>query len=932
MYRTGKVFFLLGVLIIFHLSILTALDRDVDLLSFSVSLTEELSVEIEWITGSETDLLGFNIQRGLNDNIAEALVLNPVIIPATNTASQQIYTHTDENVIPELTYYYWLEVQDLDLNSEFFGPVVITIAITEFAGGSGTTADPWQIETPQHLSNIRNYLGSEHSDKYFVQIADIDLGIPPWNSGEGWDPIGWFISEGNNNPFRGHYNGDGYIINGLFINRSENDMQGLFGYTYEATISNLGLTGLEVSGRSFVGGLVGLCGYSTINRSFTSGIINSDEMNSGGLVGFNWGDTSLISNCYSMVDITAWSTTGGLVGTNSGQILYSYSTGLVDGNEITGGLVGSGQSMSVINSYWNQETSGQMTSAGGRGCSTEEMIYPYAGNIYIGWNFTENWGADEEYQYNQGYPYLQIFHPYQEFAGGSGTEEDPWQIETAPQLSRVRNYTGYQHSDKYFIQISNINLGVPPWNSEEGWVPIGEMNNGGPYCGNYNGNGYVINELFINRGDEDVQGLFGVVAGAVIYDLSVHDVVITGYSNVGALAGLILDGAVIDNCLSSGSVTGNNDIGGLIGRMEALSSVWNSNSRCFVTGEGPSGGLVGTSQDSTIENSFSTGDVTGLINIGGLLGANISSSVANSYSSSLVLGDYLAGGLVGLNDNSTITSCYSLGGVAGINDLGGLVGGNSLAIITKSFSSGSVSGESNVGGFIGLHVELSVIHNCYSTGNVTGGSNTGGFAGHCASVAITNSYSKASVSGVTDVGGFVGFVASELGLIDTNNYWDTETSGQTDSQMGEGRTTLEMTYPYDMETFIDWDFGETWGADIEFEINEGYPYLRGVGYVSAEETDIVHPEQFKIVNYPNPFNPETTIRFDLRVRGEVELVVFNIKGQRVKTLLKEEREIGEQRIVWDGRDDRGNRVPSGVYFYSLQMEKKSFLRKMLLIK
>lgn len=55
----------------------------------------------------------------------------------------------------------------------------------EFAGGSGTQEDPWQIATAQHLNNLRNYLGSGHRNKYFIQTADINLGEPPWNLGEG---------------------------------------------------------------------------------------------------------------------------------------------------------------------------------------------------------------------------------------------------------------------------------------------------------------------------------------------------------------------------------------------------------------------------------------------------------------------------------------------------------------------------------------------------------------------------------------------------------------------------------------------------------------------------------------------------------------------------------------------------------------------------
>ncbi len=83
------------------------------------------------------------------------------------------------------------------------------LATQEFAGGSGTEADPWQIETAEHLNNVRNYLRSEHDDKHFVQTANIDLsevtreGGEYRNESEGWIPIG-----DPEYPFRGNYNGN----------------------------------------------------------------------------------------------------------------------------------------------------------------------------------------------------------------------------------------------------------------------------------------------------------------------------------------------------------------------------------------------------------------------------------------------------------------------------------------------------------------------------------------------------------------------------------------------------------------------------------------------------------------------------------------------------------------------------------------------------
>jgi len=68
-------------------------------------------------------------------------------------------------------------------------------------------------------------------------------------------------------------------------------------------------------------------------------------------------------------------------------------------------------------------------------------------------------------------------------------------------------------------------------------------------------------------------------------------------------------------------------------------------------------------------------------------------------------------------------------------------------------------------------------------------------------------------------------------------------------------------------------------------------------------------------NYPNPFNPETSIKFALKEAGNVRIDVFNIKGQHVKTLINEHLEAAHHSVVWDGKDTNGVNVSSGVYFY-----------------
>ena len=79
------------------------------------------------------------------------------------------------------------------------------------------------------------------------------------------------------------------------------------------------------------------------------------------------------------------------------------------------------------------------------------------------------------------------------------------------------------------------------------------------------------------------------------------------------------------------------------------------------------------------------------------------------------------------------------------------------------------------------------------------------------------------------------------------------------------------------------------------------------------------PEQFHLYqNYPNPFNPETTIRFTLPQAGHVQLVIFNLLGQKVRTLVDGDRKAGFYSLRWDGRVEFGNPAASGIYYYVIK--------------
>ena len=361
------------------------------------------------------------------------------------------------------------------------------------------------------------------------------------------------------------------------------------------------------------------------------------------------------------------------------------------------------------------------------------------------------------------------------------------------------------------------------WNSGGGWIPIGERSD--PFVTTFEGGGHTISNLYIRRSPN--AGLFGVlgsgstVSGIGLVDASVET---SGLGAAGALAGI--GHGVIEDSFADGLIAGCVDqIGGLVGFNQG--SIANSRSAVDVdsarrVSSGPSG--------SRWRTCYASG--------GGLVGEN-SGTIANSHSTSVVSGFTDAfGGLVGVNAGA-ITGSYAAGNVSGrgcpgecFADVGGLVGENELkGKIIASYATGGVSGEGdNFGGLAG--VNSGVIAASYATGSVSGSgfANVGGLVGdNLYTGLITAAYAEGSVSGSADrYGGLIGsnqgtvtvcFSTGEVprsggGLIDSNGnhgavancYWDTETSEQSDSAGGDGKTTAELQSPTGYtDAYADWN-------------------------------------------------------------------------------------------------------------------------------
>jgi hypothetical protein len=289
---------------------------------------------------------------------------------------------------------------------------------------------PIEIRDWYDLNALRDNLNGNHTlmnDLDSTTAGYEELASPTANGGKGWQPIGTFLpwAETTFTGFMGTFDGQGYKIRDLFINRPDEGYAGLFAIVKEGgRIEDIGVVNADVIGYGGVGGLVGgnevgtvrnpyyassvvalvwvggLVGdnYGTVRNSYYTGSVTGAGMYVGGLMGENHGT---VINSYSTATVAGEaSCVGGLVGENYGTVRNSYSTGNVTGGAVVGGLVGRSQGGSVSNSYstdnvtgedvvggllgqniestvsnsfWDTETSGQATSAGGKGKTTAQM-------------------------------------------------------------------------------------------------------------------------------------------------------------------------------------------------------------------------------------------------------------------------------------------------------------------------------------------------------------------------------------------------------------------------------------------------------------------------------------------------------------------------------------------------------------------------------
>jgi hypothetical protein len=513
-------------------------------------------------------------------------------------------------------------------------------------------------------------------------------------------------------------------------------------------------------------------------------------------------------------------------GTYVAYIVDSYATGQITvtgSGEYVGGFSGRAWG-DAYDCFWDTETSQISTSGFGTGLTTIEMQDP---NTFIsaGWDLageSDNGPSDIWVMPDSGgYPLLwwQVspLPALPSFSGGLGEPNDPFIISTPEELSSIGHNPRLMSAH---LKLANdIDLGGISFflMGSEGY----------PFRGVFDGNGHTIHNFSHEAFDKHREyiGLFRYVRDL---KAEIRDVVLTRSTivndirenhYVGSLIGMLYDG-IVANCRaedSSVSVSG--------------------------TFTGNSGGLIGSNSYGIIDGCSSAVAVRGEDNLGGLLGTNLAGLVFNCHSTgdvsmNLYSGARYVGGLVGWNW-AIILGCSASGSVVGDEFVGGLVGDN-IYIISESCSYGNVEGDGGYGGVGGLvGRNLGYISNSYARGGVRGAEKIGGLVGYNTYVpliagSIETSYSTGSVSGVKDVGGLV-HTGSDRATTSDDCFWDIETSGQTTSDGGIGKTTAEMQAA---STFLDagWDFVDETanGTDDIWWILEGQDYPRLWWELNAE--------------------------------------------------------------------------------------------------
>ena len=800
----------------------------------------------------------------------------------------------------------------------------------------------------------------------------------------GYNSVGGIIGKIESTPNILNCNNYGNIV--LIENSTPQYSGGIIGFS-ENNInvkfcSNYG----NITGYNNTAGILAFGTYNEISECSNSGNISTYEA-AGGVTVLN---NELIKNCYSSGNIIKLGNnypvgnTAAFINLNFGIIQNCYSTGTVtyqnEQNPIDKGFIGENFG-AVENCYFDMQTSGQTFGNGATGKTTEQM---HEIITYQNWDFDQIWDISPDS--NNGYPYLinsdknlslyylinsdnsvsltalvnnitnissygfcynttgnpntqnsliisdnliydhmfnanlnnlspNQFYFIKSFVidnaglisysnqkvifikpdsplvsvtpAGNGFADNPYLI-TSPQnlLWVSQNPTSWFMHFKLMNDINFSSVSRSSYN----FTPIGNYST--PFHGNFNGQNHKISNLYIINPDSDYQALFGNIDHAYIYNIKLDSIHVQGHDYSGILVGKI-DNAYayyIKNCnITNSSVTGNNYVGAI----------------AYIS--------CAQFKNVKVENIV----INANNYAGGLSGITTSNLSNCSVKNATINGNNYLGGLTGYLDGAEVTLCNATGFISGNDYLGGLI----------AYAEGFVNTNNDT--------NRSIIDNCYSRVNITASPNAENIGsllgtGGPMEFEVMRSYASGKVlytnGSNPENKGFIGYTNGSGALW---NYFDSEYSEQTIGYGAAAKTTAQMKQ---ISTYYGFDFSELW--DINPSFNDGYPFQRWeTNTTDNDPSSNLITRKNKLNNpYPNPFNPSTSISFSLDKPAKTEISIYNIKGQKVITLLNKEMPAGLHSITWNGKNNADQTCSNGIYLIKMHTPGYSEIKKATIMK
>jgi hypothetical protein len=655
--------------------------------------------------------------------------------------------------------------------------------------------------------------------------------------GRGWTPVG-----GSYSRFKAVFEGNGHAIHNLYIHNRGYE-SGLFGYTQQAELRNVVLTGplMSINSGGYTGSLVGYSQSSIIINCMNTGPVKGTRY-AGGLVG-SAVYSSQISNSLNTGSVQSEDRAGGLVGIlDSSHVSNSLSASYASSHRAVGVIGGFSANSSITNSYWvtnltSLETLQCPIKANTNSTNSNCEIPSGSLTLYNNWdqasyNGQTLWHFGTEAQL----PALALNDTIYRDSDGDGSLDthDVWPNNRAASFDNDND--GYpdrwtQGCDDICISNSGLVLDQFPmsnaaWQNDDlddlpdAWAAncdttcqansglvLDEFPNDTDNDGLTNQEDSDDNNDGVTDVDADSDGLIEInsleLLNAIRYQLNGTGLRLTDSAELVQTGCPIVlyQGKMSSQCKGYELTTDLDFDTNLDGLMNSSDNYWNANGDGIGEGWRPIGrhdqtfNAIFEGNGHTIRNLYINRAYWNL----GLFGATHHAELRNIVLTGplMLISNrqyHYTGSLVGGLSFSQISNVINTGSVQSSGDYtGGLVGFSRSSQISNSINTGSVQGPKYAGGLVGSIQAASQISNSFNTGSVQGDSQIGGLTGSVYSSQITKSFSSGLISGTLETGGAVGY-GYHSGMTSANNYWAIDSSQRASSpSQSEGNSFVGVT-------------------------------------------------------------------------------------------------------------------------------------------